>query len=326
MARKPKIGLDYFPMDRDFYHDRKIRRIMKACGPSSGTVLTCLLGNIYYEDGYYIRWDEDLTFDVADMLGMSEGSVQEVIKAALTAGFFNKEMYNKHKILTSRGIQKRYMDILNQLRRSKSHINKEYWLPENDVDNSDEQPKPDHSEKPPISNNFGKNGINVEKTPINSEETPENSVIMQQTKRKEKKGKETIANTAIDSIEINKFVKGFKKRFGAQFSGDNVASLQQYLIRNSYTISVDYYNSEIFLRTLLRRMEDKVAEKKEQNKTIDNPISYFFSGINARDNEKRILLKLTKAEEDVGSGYHKLMVAAAEKGSPIGKAMKGLTG
>jgi hypothetical protein len=318
MARKPKIGLDYFPLDRDFYHDLKVRRILKSCGPASGTVLTCLLGNIYYEKGYYIQWDEDLTFDIADKLGMSEGSVQEIINIALKVKFFNEDLFSKYKILTSRGIQTRYMEILSQLRRSSSHIKKEYLIPEKDVDNSNPHGPEQNSEKAPTPNNFGKNGINAEEKPIISEKTPNNSAKKQQTKGKETKGKETIAKTDIDSTEINKFVNGFKKRFGVQFSRDNVASLQQYLIKNSYAIAVDYYNSEIFLRTLLRRMEDKVAEKKEQGETIANPISYFFSGINAKDKTKRFLLKLTKIEEDAGSGYHKPMMRAVESGkSPI---------
>ena len=67
MAGRPiKQGIDYFPMDVGFFTDVKIRKISRACGPQSTSILICLLCNIYKDDGYYILWDEDLPFVIAD--------------------------------------------------------------------------------------------------------------------------------------------------------------------------------------------------------------------------------------------------------------------
>ena len=37
-----------------------------------------MLCNIYKDEGYYIVWDEDLPFVIADIVGVSEGAVKEM--------------------------------------------------------------------------------------------------------------------------------------------------------------------------------------------------------------------------------------------------------
>ena len=108
MARPTKQGIDYFPLDVDFFTDIKIRKISRACGVNSSSILICLLCNIYRENGYYISWDEDLPFVIADTVGVSEGAVREVIIKAIQVGFFNQDLYERFQILTSEGIQKRF--------------------------------------------------------------------------------------------------------------------------------------------------------------------------------------------------------------------------
>jgi hypothetical protein len=109
MARPKKQGIDYFPLDVSFFSDIKVRKILRACGSQSASILICLLCNIYSDKGYYILWDEDLPFVIADSVGVSEGAVKEVILKALQVEFFNQELYNRYKILTSSGIQSRFI-------------------------------------------------------------------------------------------------------------------------------------------------------------------------------------------------------------------------
>ena len=126
MARPTKTGLDYYSFDVNFFSNRKIRKIMRACGPSSPTILICLLCNIYEYKGYYIEWDEELPFDIADDVGVSEGAVKEVMKKAIDIEFFDKEMYEKFKILTSKGIQERFVE--GTRKRKDISVKKEYWI------------------------------------------------------------------------------------------------------------------------------------------------------------------------------------------------------
>lgn len=110
MAGRPhKEGLDYFSLDVDFFENKKVRRIMRACGPNSATILICLLCNTYRNKGYYIGWDEDLSFDIADTVGVSEGAVSEVMTKALQVEFFSPYQFKENKILTSPEIQSRYL-------------------------------------------------------------------------------------------------------------------------------------------------------------------------------------------------------------------------
>ena len=108
MARPHKVGLDYFSFDVDFFENKKVRKILRGCGPGSVTVLTCLLCNIYRFEGYYMKWDEDSPFDAADKIGVSEGTVTEVVNKAIQVKFFSPTQFDQNKILTSWEIQNRY--------------------------------------------------------------------------------------------------------------------------------------------------------------------------------------------------------------------------
>ena len=114
MGRPIKQGLEYFSFDTDFFSDVKVRRISRACGPASTSILICLLCNIYRDKGYYISWDENLPFVVADTIGTTEGAVEEVVKKAVQVGFFDKYLFDKYKILTSNGIQNRFKSAVSR--------------------------------------------------------------------------------------------------------------------------------------------------------------------------------------------------------------------
>lgn len=134
MARPLKQGLDYFPLDVGFLQDMKVRRIIKSCGASAISVLIWLLGSCYRDEGYYIWWTEDLPFIVADEIGVTEGCVQEVVKRALQVGFFDAGMKEKHGILTSAGIQKRFLEVTS--RRKAAFLRRDFALISINVDNN----------------------------------------------------------------------------------------------------------------------------------------------------------------------------------------------
>lgn len=126
MARPTKKGLDYFPLDVDFLSDLKVRRIIKACGKEAVHILVALLANIYRDEGYYVLWDDDLAFLVADEVGTKEGTVEELVKKAVQVKFFDKDIFDKYSVLTSKGIQSRY--ILATKERKKVELEYKYLL------------------------------------------------------------------------------------------------------------------------------------------------------------------------------------------------------
>ena len=71
-------------------------------------------------------WDEDLPFVIADTVGVSEGAVKEVILKALQVDFFDQDIYKKHNVLTSLGIQKRFKSAV--YKREKIEYIEEYMV------------------------------------------------------------------------------------------------------------------------------------------------------------------------------------------------------
>ena len=128
MARLIKQGLNYFPLNVDFLEDIKVRKIKKSFGANSISVLVCLLCNIYRETGYYIGWSDDNAFLISETIGVNEGAVNEIVNKAVQIGFFDEELYKKYKILTSRGIQNRYLMVVNSSKLKRDEIDARFKL------------------------------------------------------------------------------------------------------------------------------------------------------------------------------------------------------
>lgn len=126
MARPLSRGIEYYPLDVDFLNDLKIKKIMKSCGPNSIAIIILLLGNIYGDEGYFMKWDEDVCFLVADEVGAKEVYVKEVLKKCLQVDLFSSELFEKFKIITSKGIQKRFFEITK--RRKRENLINDYLL------------------------------------------------------------------------------------------------------------------------------------------------------------------------------------------------------
>lgn len=131
MARPLKSGIDYFPLDCNFMKDIKVRKILRACGPGAIAVIVNLLCTIYQGDGYYMLWDEDTGFLIADDVGVKESFVHEVVKTAVQVDFFNAGMFDTRGILTSVGIQRRYKEAT--ARRNDNSLIADYNLLSNEL-------------------------------------------------------------------------------------------------------------------------------------------------------------------------------------------------
>lgn len=131
MARPLKSGIDYFPLDCNFMKDIKVRKILRACGPGAIAVIVNLLCTIYQGDGYYMLWDEDTGFLIADDVGVKESFVHEVVKTAVQVDFFNAGMFDARSILTSAGIQRRYKEAT--ARRNNNALIADYNLLSNEL-------------------------------------------------------------------------------------------------------------------------------------------------------------------------------------------------
>lgn len=126
MARPMRKGIDYYPLDVNFLSDLKVRKIIQACGPNSIAIIMLLLGTIYGDEGYFMRWDEDVCFLITEAFGVKQMYVEETLKKCLQVGFFEKNLFDRYHILTSRGVQKRFFEITK--RRKNFHVDQRYLL------------------------------------------------------------------------------------------------------------------------------------------------------------------------------------------------------
>jgi hypothetical protein len=129
MARHRDNSLKYY--NRDVYDDDNLKFIQATNGLIGWAVVEKLRQKIYASPGgYFVPWNA-----VTERLFCSENKISlEEFKSILDNCFlddirlFSREMYDKHKILTSSGIQKRWLKIVTECKRKYPVITPEYSL------------------------------------------------------------------------------------------------------------------------------------------------------------------------------------------------------
>ena len=118
MARPTAKGVEYFPLNVNFINDLKVRKLLLSCGAEAIAVLIYLLSTIYKDEGYYVEIHEDEIDLIALDVNVTPEFVLEVINKACEVRFFDVNLYNNFNILTSKGIQERYLKITERRKNS----------------------------------------------------------------------------------------------------------------------------------------------------------------------------------------------------------------
>lgn len=118
MARPTKQGLDYFPLDVDMDQDDKVALIEASHGLKGFGIIVKMLMKVY-DNGYFYQWTEKEQLLFSKRVNVDINEVNVVINDCLKWGLFSKTMYDTHKILTSKGIQQRYLEATNRRRKVK---------------------------------------------------------------------------------------------------------------------------------------------------------------------------------------------------------------
>lgn len=128
MARPMKGGLDYFSKDTTFYHDDKVKLLRGEFGAKGMYLLDYILCEIYAKDGYFMRWDKNRCFLVSDGAGCgcTPEFVAEFVLGCCRCSFFDEGVFQAFKVLTSAGIQRRYIKAL--VNRDAVYMTKEFFL------------------------------------------------------------------------------------------------------------------------------------------------------------------------------------------------------
>lgn len=132
MARPQKNGLDYFPLDVDIDQDDKIALIEAQHGVVGFAIVIKLLMKIY-KNSYFYEWTEKEQLLFSKRINVDINSINVVINDCIKWGLFDSKLLETKKILTSKGVQTRYLEAVG--RRSKVEIKKEYLLLDENIIN-----------------------------------------------------------------------------------------------------------------------------------------------------------------------------------------------
>lgn len=125
-GRPPKVGLDYFELDCQM--EDKIKFIQAEFGLKGFAIIVKLYQRIYGGFGYYCEWNDDtlLLFASENDLSSERNLLSNIVSACIRRDIFSKDKFDKYGILTSSGIQKRYLNAT--AKREFVELKKEYLL------------------------------------------------------------------------------------------------------------------------------------------------------------------------------------------------------
>lgn len=184
MARPIKTGLDYFSMD--VHLDNKFQLIEAVHGIVGFAVVVKLYQKIYGEAGYYCEWGPEISILFARSCGVEYEKVSAILTDALRWKLFSEDMLDNYSILTSAGIQKRYLEAT--ARRKQVDMNGSYLL-------LDVQSLPV---------NVCINGVNVDNNSKNAYRSTQSKVKESKVKKiKEDKKKVVVVNATAAAPDFN---------------------------------------------------------------------------------------------------------------------------
>ena len=243
MARPLKDGVDYFPKDTDFYGDDKVR-LLRAEFQSKGMyLLDYLLCDLYGKNGYFIKWGKDKCYLVSDGAGCgcAPNFVEEFVNRCVACSFFDERVYNVFGVLTSSGIQRRYIRMFNS--RPDIPMIKEYWLL--DVNDKKDVPK----------------GALDKLTfkSIKSTENPDKSTENQQNKIEESK------DIYMDEGTLREVAQSFEMTFGKTIGGLDRTIILELVQRYPKDLIIEAIRvakannaaSAKYIRSILLRLEEQ---------------------------------------------------------------------
>ena len=194
MARISKPGLDYFPLDVNFLQDRKVRRISCRHHAAGIAALTSLLCLIYKEKGYYVLWNKDTLFDIAQEACCEEEEMQAIIDDCLSVGLFDTYIYKEYGVLTSQAIQEQYHKIIIDSRRKYKLPLENFWMikEEKEANDNEEETKETKGENGEQTNESAANpGKSVATMPQTKQETDTDIKSKQEMERENESKSET---------------------------------------------------------------------------------------------------------------------------------------
>ena len=320
MPRPQKAGVEYFPLDVE--NDDKLDLIEAEFGLTGFAVIVKLYQRIY-KLGYYCEWNDEVALLFGKRLGTGGKAVSEIVSAAIRRKLFDEEIYRKYGVLTSRGIQKRYFEIV--ARRKNVEVEQRYLLVSRDLI--------------PVNVN-----IMYAETPVNVNtmhaETPENAYRSTQSKVKESKVKESkvllherpLAAAAVETDQrpdfntIEAYASGNLRYLSpgnmeelASFAEDFPADMLRYAVDLAVGAGKPTWN---YVRGILRSWQSKGFKTIGDARNEERPAQTARSPYSAKPNPALQYEQRSHTESDMKDVYLDLTELYGEDGGNWQPAQK----
>ncbi len=227
-------------------------------------IINKLYERIYFEEGYYMNFNDDIGTILACKLGVKKGLVSDLVRLALARNFFDKSLYEKYQILTSEDIQLTYLEIV---KKRKVLILDERYLLASSLQ---------------IYEKRSKSGEKVEEKVVNSEqrkqnETKENSSLLYID------NKETfIEGNASENTDISQNVDNDVDNFKVPETDETLIDLSQIKYANKKVINLDDFDKwtkEEFSKKIIDTFYDVSGMKEKYKSDLQIICDSFYIGL-----------------------------------------------
>ena len=246
MARPKAKGVEYFPLDVGFLSDLKIRKIMLSHGPASIAVLIYIFAAIYKDEGYFMSIKDDEISLIALDTNLDADYVKEVINRACEVELFSFRIYDNFRILTSEGIQNRYLKITE--RRKSVKINADINLINVDT-------------------MYTETRVNVAETRVNvykNEQSKVKEIESKVNKSKEKSFMQPVFNNWINNFgDISSYLMEVLEGLVLEYGVDEVLSALK-VAKDKGTTNVKYIEGVLKNRKIQSYADDRKSAKKDE--------------------------------------------------------------
>lgn len=197
MARPIKTGVDYFPLDTDFFSDKKIKLLKGEFGARGLLIVLFTLCQVYSTNGYYMSFDNDDAILAADELncGITPELVREVVQGSVKRSLFDEGVFNQFGVLTSPGIQRRFIRAISK--RDDISVFEEYWLL--DINDPNDVPQAMRNKVTFKSVSGEKTIVSGGRNPVNSSENP----LKESRKKVKESRKKVVVNATAAAPDFN---------------------------------------------------------------------------------------------------------------------------
>ena len=246
MARPKAKGVEYFPLDVGFLSDLKIRKIMLSHGPASIAVLIYIFAAIYKDEGYFMSIKDDEISLIALDTNLDADYVKQVINRACEVELFSFRIYDNFRILTSEGIQNRYLKITE--RRKSVKINADINLINADM-------------------MYTETRVNVAETRVNvykNEQSKVKEIESKVNKSKEKSFMQPVFNNWINNFgDISSYLMEVLESLVLEYGVDEVLSALK-VAKDKGTTNVKYIEGVLKNRKIQSYADDRKSAKKDE--------------------------------------------------------------